>query len=216
MDPYIKETLDHFDAKDRQKQNGEKPVPYQRDYTLLHACVEISRDPRFLRDELLTAIVAGRDNTAMALTWTIYELARHPDVVDELRNTIEKTIGFEKRPSYQDIKDMKILSNMLSETLRLYPGVPFNTSSCAKPTTLPRGGGADGEGPIGVLPGTIIIMANHTLRMSFLNASVNHLSQASNNPTPDLSPEAYTSTSSVSLPPEESHPSRWNKWFPPS
>ena len=68
--------------------HGDKPNKRQREFTLLHACAEVSRD------ELLTALFAGRDNMAMALTWTLYELARHPDAVQDLRRIIEAIVGF--------------------------------------------------------------------------------------------------------------------------
>ncbi|PGH15533.1 hypothetical protein AJ79_02315 [Helicocarpus griseus UAMH5409] len=189
MDPIIQETMEQVKAEAA----GQRPSKKQRGYTLLHACAEISTDQRFLRDELITALFAGRDNTAMALTWTLYELARHPDVVDELRRVIETTIGFEHQPTYDDLKGMKILSNMVSETLRLYPGVPLNTRACVKDTSLPRGGGPDGDGPIGVPAGTGIIISYHMLQ---LNSSL------------------YPPASDSFPPANEWHPGRWDTWFP--
>ncbi|KAI4122148.1 MAG: hypothetical protein LQ338_005978 [Usnochroma carphineum] len=189
MDPIIMETMNQLESEGQ----GDKPNKKQRGFTLLNACAEVSREPRFLRDELLIALFAGRDNTAMALTWTLYELARHPDVVEDLRRIIETTIGFDRQPTYDDLKGMKILSNMLSETLRLYPGVPFNTRACAKDTSLPCGGGKDGNDPIGVLSGTNIIFANHMLQ---------------------LSPDAYPPVSDAFPPADEWCPRRWDTWFP--
>lgn len=216
MDPIIMETMDQLEAEG----HGDKPNKKQRDFTLLHACAEVSREPRFLRDELLTALFAGRDNTAMALTWTIYELARHPDVVEDLRRIIETTIGFNRQPTYDDLKGMKILSNMVSETLRLYPGVPFNTRACAKDTSLPCGGGKDGNDPIGVLAGTNIIFATHMLRESsptqafrFAGCLVVYVADLH---ISELSPDAYPPVSDAFPPADEWCPQRWDTWFPKS
>lgn len=162
MDPIIMETINQLNDKT----SGEKPGRKDRGYTMLHACAEVSSEPRFLRDELITAMFAGRDNVAMALTWTLYELARHPDVVEDLRQVIQTTIGFDQKPTYENLKSMKMLSNIFSETLRLYPGVPINMRMCAKDTSLPHGGGPDGNGPIGVLAGTNVIYSSHMLRKS--------------------------------------------------
>ena len=41
-------------------------------------------DPTFLRDELMTILLAGHDTTSLAVTYAIYLLAQHPDVVDRL------------------------------------------------------------------------------------------------------------------------------------
>ena len=212
MDPIIKETIDQLEAHDRPKKK-------QRAFTLLHACAEISREPRFLRDELLTALFAGRDNTAMALTWTVYELARHPGVVEDLRQIIETTIGFTRQPTYDDLKGMKILSNMVSETLRLYPGVPFNTRACAKDTSLPCGGGIDGNDRIGVLAGTNIIFANHMLRESVPAQAIRFgylVLCMADLFISELSPEAYPPVSDAFPPADEWCPQRWNTWVPKS
>jgi cytochrome P450 len=47
-----------------------------------------------------------------------------------------------------------ILQNIMAETLRLYPVVPFNVRLALKDTTLPHGGGPDGLSPVGVLKDT--------------------------------------------------------------
>lgn len=160
MDPIITETVNQIMAEDA----GEKPRKKDAGFNMLRASAEVSLDRRFLRDELLTALFAGRDNTAMAFTWMFYELARHPEIVKDIRNAIISTIGLEAEPGYETLKDMKILSNVINETLRLYPPVPLNTRACLKDTTLPRGGGPDGNDPIGVLKGTGIVYSNHLLR----------------------------------------------------
>ena len=160
MDPIIMETVNQIKAE----KAGEASHKKNPSFNLLRASAEVSTDPRFLRDELITALFAGRDNTAMAFTWMLYELARHLDVVEDLRREIDGKIGLTGDPAYQTLKDMKILSNIINETLRLYPPVPLNTRACLKDTTLPRGGGPDGNDPIGVLKGTGIVYSNHLLR----------------------------------------------------
>lgn len=44
----------------------------------------------------------------------------------------------------------------MNETLRLYPVVPFNVRLALKDTTLPHGGGPDGNQPLGIPKGTPI------------------------------------------------------------
>ncbi|KAF5572160.1 cytochrome P450 monooxygenase [Fusarium pseudocircinatum] len=180
MDPIIMETVNQIKAEEA----GETPHKKDPGFNLLRASAEVSTDRRFLRDELITALFAGRDNTAMAFTWMLYELARHPDVVRDLRREIDAQIGLNSEPGYKTLKDMKILSNIINETLRLYPPVPLNTRACLKDTSLPRGGGPLGNDPIGVLKGT------------------------------DINPEAYSAVPEGFPPADEWCPERWNNWFP--
>ncbi|KAK0734105.1 cytochrome P450 [Lasiosphaeria miniovina] len=120
-------------------------------YTFLHALSGFTSERKVLRDQLVAVLLAGRDTTACTLSWTIYELARHPDAVAKLRAEILEVVGPTRAPTYDDLKSMKYLQNVMNETLRLYPVVPFNVRLALKDTTLPRGGGPDGSQPLAVL-----------------------------------------------------------------
>lgn len=90
-------------------------------YTLLHALAAFSRDRKMLRDQLVAVLLAGRDTTASTLSWVFYELARNPDVVKRLRQEIIDQVGLDQAPTYANLKNMKYLQNVMSETLRIYP-----------------------------------------------------------------------------------------------
>ncbi|KAJ2923800.1 hypothetical protein H1R20_g13302, partial [Candolleomyces eurysporus] len=94
--------------------------------TLLENLVNSTEDPIILRDEVMNLLVAGRDTTASLLTYTIYMLAEHPDILSRLREEILTSIGPDRKPTYADLREMKYLRAVLNETLRLYPPVPFN------------------------------------------------------------------------------------------
>ncbi|RDW85084.1 hypothetical protein BP6252_02674 [Coleophoma cylindrospora] len=150
VNPYIEEALKLTPEELSTKTKSEEG------YTFLHAIASFTRDRKVLRDQLVTVLLAGRDTTASSLSWTIYELARNPQMVKKLRSEIISTIGLERPPTYGDLKNMKYLQNVMQETLRLYPVVPFNVRLALKDTTLPRGGGPDGLSPIGILKDTPI------------------------------------------------------------
>jgi cytochrome P450 len=78
-------------------------------YTFLHALASFTRDRKVLRDQLVAVLLAGRDTTASTLSWTFYELARHPRVVKKLRDEIIEHVGLERPPTYSDLKNMKYL-----------------------------------------------------------------------------------------------------------
>ncbi|EHA57407.1 hypothetical protein MCOR27_001577 [Pyricularia oryzae] len=125
-------------------------------YTFLHELASFTRDRKVLRDQIVAVLLAGRDTTAATLSWTIYELGRHPECVKRLRQEIAEVVGFGRTPTYADLKSMKYLQNVMHETLRLYPAVPFNVRLALHDTTLPRGGGPDGTLPVPVLKDTPI------------------------------------------------------------
>ncbi|KAL0577377.1 hypothetical protein V5O48_004630 [Marasmius crinis-equi] len=95
--------------------------------TLLDHLVCVTDDPVVIKDEILNLLIAGRDTTAATLTFSVYFLATYPEVMRRLREEILSRVGPTRRPTYEDIKEMKYLRAVINETLRLYPPVPFNT-----------------------------------------------------------------------------------------
>lgn len=168
-----------------------------RSDTFIHALARYTRDPKVMRDQLTALLLAGRDTTAATLSWTFLELAKKPHVVEKLRKEIVEFLGDDGRPpTYQDIKDMKYLTYVINETLRLYPVVPFNVRTALTDTTLPRGGGKDGMSIIGCPKGTVI--GYSTLMM-----------QRRRDLYPPISP-------SFPYDPLEWVPERWATWTPKS
>ena len=83
---------------------------------------ETSMDDRQLRDEVMTFFLAGHETTALALTYTWYLLATHPDVEARLRTELESVVGDE--PLTQEItRDLPYADQVITESLRLYPPV---------------------------------------------------------------------------------------------
>lgn len=123
-------------------------------YTFLHALAGFTRDRKVLRDQLAAILLAGRDTTASTLSWALYELSRHPEVVKKLRAEILRTLGPDGLPTYDHLKNMSYLKAVVNEVLRIYPIVPFNVRLALKDTTLPHGGGPDGTEPLAVLKDT--------------------------------------------------------------
>jgi cytochrome P450 len=167
---------------------------HDQGYTFLHAIAGYTRDRDMLRDQLVSVLLAGRDTTACTLTWVIYHLSKDPAITAKLRQEILNTVGSERQPTYEDLKNMKYLQHILNETLRLYPVVPYNVRISLKDTTLPTGGGADGQQPIGILAGTPIGYSTLVMQRRA-----------------DLYP------SSPDFPPPSAFvPERWDNWTPKS
>lgn len=99
----------------------EKVTKSDEGYTFLHALASYTRDRQVLRDQIVAVLLAGRDTTANTLSWLFYELSKHPAVVHKLREEIASFVGFDREPTYTDLKSMRYLQHTLNETLRLYP-----------------------------------------------------------------------------------------------
>ena len=85
-----------------------------------------TRDRTTIRDQVIAVLLAGRDTTAGALSFTFKELSAHPEILRKLRKEILEKIGPSRPPTYEDLKSMPYLQHVMNETLRLYPSVPFN------------------------------------------------------------------------------------------
>lgn len=135
-------------------------------YVFLNALVEVTQDPIELRSQLLNILLAGRDTTASLLSWTFLMLARNPEIFRKLRETIIETFGTYSNPqnlTFTALKNCQYLQYVMNESLRLYPVVPFNRRQAARDTTLPRGGGPDGESPVYLKKGNAVVYSVHVM-----------------------------------------------------
>eukprot|EP00011_Vannellida_sp_DIVA3-517-6-12_P005488 CAMPEP_0114624528 /NCGR_PEP_ID=MMETSP0168-20121206/10811_1 /TAXON_ID=95228 ORGANISM="Vannella sp., Strain DIVA3 517/6/12" /NCGR_SAMPLE_ID=MMETSP0168 /ASSEMBLY_ACC=CAM_ASM_000044 /LENGTH=451 /DNA_ID=CAMNT_0001835801 /DNA_START=81 /DNA_END=1432 /DNA_ORIENTATION=- len=92
---------------------------------------------QMLRDFVMNFLIAGRDTTAMLLTWTIYMLSEHPEEEEKVLEEMEATLGAEFEPTWKNQKDLRYLKMVLQETLRLYPPVPADGYQSVKDDVAP-------------------------------------------------------------------------------
>ncbi|CAL0332818.1 unnamed protein product [Lupinus luteus] len=104
--------------------------------------VEDNNSPEFLRDIIISFILAGRDTTSSALSWFFWILSSRPDVkkkiIDEIK-FVQSRSGGQTMFTYEELKEMHYLHAAISETMRLYPPVPIDTKVCLNDDVLPDG-----------------------------------------------------------------------------
>ena len=71
-------------------------------------------------DNAVALLLAGSDTTALALTYCWYALEDHPELEDSLVAEYDEHVG-EGPPDVDALEDLEGLSNVVDETLRLYP-----------------------------------------------------------------------------------------------
>jgi cytochrome P450 len=75
---------------------------------------------RQVRDEAMTIVVAGHETTALALAWTWYLLATHPEAEAVLHHELH-TVLHGQPPTLADLPRLRYTDMVVRETLRLYP-----------------------------------------------------------------------------------------------
>lgn len=79
---------------------------------------ELSDDE--VRDQALSLVSAGFETTSAALTWAVYALLSHPEVLETLR---EEVLDLET-VDFTALNRLPYLERVVKETLRLYPPAP--------------------------------------------------------------------------------------------
>jgi cytochrome P450 len=88
-----------------------------------------------LRDETITAFVAGHETTARTLTFTWYALAANPHAAERLHEELDRVLNG-RLPTVDDLRQLPYTLQVLKEVLRLYPAAPFYARDALGPDQL--------------------------------------------------------------------------------
>jgi cytochrome P450 len=88
-----------------------------------------------LRDEVVTLFIAGHETSALAVTWMMCLLDGRPDVRARLRDEVDSVLGG-RAPTFEDVSKLVYVRQVVDESLRLRPPVPFTARNVAAPDTL--------------------------------------------------------------------------------
>ncbi|XP_039874188.1 cholesterol 24-hydroxylase-like isoform X2 [Simochromis diagramma] len=89
-------------------------------------------DEEFMLDNFVTFFIAGQETTANQLAFAIMELGRHPDILEKAKKEVDDVIGMKHEISYDDLGKLVYLSQVLKETLRMYPTAPGTSRHIAE------------------------------------------------------------------------------------
>jgi cytochrome P450 len=73
-----------------------------------------------LRDQMVTIIFTGHDTTTTTLTFACWALANHPEVRERFHAEVDELDG---PPTMDDLDDLEVTDDVVTETLRLFPPV---------------------------------------------------------------------------------------------
>ena len=80
-------------------------------------------DDAEIRDQILIFMLAGHDTTAIALTFALQLLGRHPEVQRRLHWEVDDVLG-DRTPTAADVERLAYTTMVLKEAMRLYPPAP--------------------------------------------------------------------------------------------
>uniref|UniRef100_A0A2K6GXB0 Cholesterol 24-hydroxylase n=1 Tax=Propithecus coquereli TaxID=379532 RepID=A0A2K6GXB0_PROCO len=82
---------------------------------------EGAQDDEILLDNFVTFFIAGHETSANHLAFTVMELSRQPEIVARLQAEVDEVIGSKRHLDFEDLGRLQYLSQVLKESLRLYP-----------------------------------------------------------------------------------------------
>lgn len=79
-----------------------------------------------IRYQINTFLIAGHETTSGLLSFTLYFLVNHPDVLARAYDEVDRVLGTDigLAPTYAQVNQLTYLQQILNEALRLYPTAP--------------------------------------------------------------------------------------------
>ena len=123
---YLEETIHEFIRKAKNKLDNNPELKEHPTNFLEALLVEQEQNASFTDKEIygnvFTMLLAGEDTTSNSISWTIYYLAQHPEIVSRIRNEVNHVInGGKLLQSYNEIKSLEYTEATVLEVLRIKP-----------------------------------------------------------------------------------------------
>ncbi|XP_969948.1 cytochrome P450 6a2 [Tribolium castaneum] len=110
----------------------------------LQMLIDLRRDgAEITLDEIIAQcfifFLAGFETSSTTMTFTLYELAKNHQIQDKLRQEIMTILTkYHGEITYDAISEMKYLDQVIEESLRKYPPLPFVTRTCVMDYKVPN------------------------------------------------------------------------------
>jgi cytochrome P450/NADPH-cytochrome P450 reductase len=79
-----------------------------------------------IRYQIITFLIAGHETTSGLLSFAIYELLHHPEALAKAYAEVDRVLGndLNAQPTFTQVNQLRYVTQILSETLRLWPTAP--------------------------------------------------------------------------------------------
>ncbi|KAI8015081.1 Cytochrome P450 94C1 [Camellia lanceoleosa] len=97
-------------------------------------------DETYLRDIVISFLLAGRDTVASTLTSLFWLLANHPEAELAILAEADRVIGASlELTSLEQMRELHYLQATIYESMRLYPPIQIDSKFCLEDDVLPDG-----------------------------------------------------------------------------
>src|SRR5215471_9509963 len=79
-----------------------------------------------IRYQINTFLIAGHETTSGLLSYTLYALLKHPEILKRAYEEVDRVLGgdIDAQPTYQQVTQLTYITQILKEALRLWPPAP--------------------------------------------------------------------------------------------
>ncbi|UJR19064.1 hypothetical protein I4U23_022195 [Adineta vaga] len=165
VDRGAKQVSDYVDQAiaDRRKGKTSSLCAGQDILDLLLSAVDDHGEPftdQQIKEESLTFVLAGHETTGNLITWAVYMLMIHDEVLQACRKEVDRVLPNGITPTFEHMNELQIIEAVLYETLRLYPPAPFFARQCVKEHTI---GGNNSKLQIHIPVDAMVVIHNYVL-----------------------------------------------------
>lgn len=137
----IEKTVNQFILAARKRLEGDPSLRDNPTNFLEAMLVEQEKTGNFSDKEVygnvFTVLLAGEDTTSNSISFALYYLAQHPNVVREIRNELDRICPGKKYPdSFSEVTSLKYIEAVVNEAMRLKPVAPFIYLEALKDTVV--------------------------------------------------------------------------------
>ncbi|KAK8582221.1 hypothetical protein V6N13_145202 [Hibiscus sabdariffa] len=139
----LKQAIKMVDALAQETINQRREKGFSDSDDLLSRFMGTINDDKYLRDIVVSFLLAGRDTVASGLTSFFWLLSQHPEVESAIRDELERVIegsSDDRRQqfaTFDQLRDMHYLHAALYESLRLFPPIQFDSKFAFEDDILP-------------------------------------------------------------------------------
>lgn len=136
----LKEAISIINSLAQEVIRRKRKMGFSTHKDLLSRFMSTVNDEKYLRDVVVSFLLAGRDTVASALTSFFWLLVNHPDVESAIRLEADRVIGTnEEVKSFEQLRELHYLQAAVCESMRLYPPIQFDSKFCQEDDVLPDG-----------------------------------------------------------------------------